>query len=98
MRDYPARKWITKSETLTPLPCELIYAQAVSDGGEIKDTVIYDGENTRGEIILNCQMGTNGNITLSPPEPIKCRHGLYVNFGSSTEGVLMMWREYSDKG
>jgi len=85
--------WVTVDRLLSLGPCELVYAQAVSDGGEIKDTWLYDGENTSGDEIINLQKGTTGNITLSPKVPIYCRRGLYVDIGSSTEGVLVIWRE-----
>jgi len=97
MESYAARKWVTISELLTTQPCELIYAQAVSDGGEIKDTILYDGEDASGELIINLQKGIKGNITFSPKEPIECRMGLYVKIGSSVEGVLVMWRNLPRK-
>jgi len=91
-------KWVTASEILSHRACELVYAQAVSDGGEIKDTLIYNGENTTEELLINLQKGTEGNIILSPPEPIYCRRGLYVVIGSSTEGVFVQWRELGHGG
>lgn len=96
-KDYAAWEWVTTDQMITSNPCELIYAQVVSDGGEIKDTILYDGENTSGKLIFNLQCGKNGNIILSPKEPIKCRKGLYVDIGSSTEGILIMWRPLSYK-
>lgn len=90
--------WVTADRLLSTGPCELVYAQAVSDGGEIKDTWLYDGANTRGEKIINLQRGTSGNITLSPKVPIYCRRGLYVDIGNNTEGVLVQWRELPHKG
>lgn len=90
--EYPW-KWVTGDELLSHGPCELIYAQAVSDGGKIQDTWIYDGESTSGDKIINLQKGTTGNITLSPRKPLYCRRGLYVDIGSNTEGVLVQWRE-----
>ena len=92
---YAQWKWVTASEKMTTTPCELIYAQAVSDGGEIKDTILYDGENTNGDIIINLQKGNTGNITFSPKTPVKCQKGLYVSIGSSIEGVLVEWRSLS---
>jgi len=89
--------WVTASELLSHGACELLYAQAVSDGGEIKDTILYDGENTNGDQIINLQRGTEGNIILSPKVPIYCRRGLYVDIGSSTEGVFVQWRELGHK-
>lgn len=86
-------KWITESELLSKTPCELCYAQAVSDGGEIKDTILYNGESTTGEQIINLQKGAKGNVVLSPKVLLFCRRGLYVDIGSSTEGVLIQWRE-----
>ena len=96
-KDYAARKWVTAAELLTTQPCELLYAQAVSDGGQIKDTIVYDGENTTGELLINLQIGTKGNVTFSPKEPVKCQRGLYVAIGSSTEGVFVMWRNLPRK-
>ena len=91
-------KWVTANELLSHGACELIYAQAVSDGGEIKDTILYSGENTLGKIILNFQKGAKGNITLSPKVPIYCHIGLYAVIGSSTEGILVQWRELGHGG
>lgn len=90
--------WVTADRLLSTGPCELVYAQAVSDGGEIKDTWLYDGANTNGDKIINLQKGTDGNITVSPKVPIYCQHGLYVDIGSSTEGVLVQWRELPRRG
>jgi len=97
MENYAARKWITSDAFLTNQPCELIYAQAVSDGGEIEDTIIYDGVNTSGELLINLQKGAGGNVTFSPKEPVKCHNGLYVDIGSKTEGVFIMWRDLPRK-
>ena len=96
-KDYTSRKWVTANELLTTQPCELVYAQAVSNGGEIKDTIIYDGEDAEGEIIINLQRGTIGNVTLSPKEPILCYSGLYIVIGSNTEGVFIEWRNLPRK-
>ena len=97
MIEHAARKWITASELLTTQPCELIYAHAVSDGGKIQDTIIYDGENTNGEQIINLQRGAIGNITFSPKESVVCHHGLYIAIGSNTEGVFVQWRNLPRK-
>ena len=90
--------WVTVSRALSRGPCELLYAQAISDGGEIKDTLLYAEENATGELIMNFQMGANGNITLSPQTPIYCCRGLYAIVGDSTEGVFVQWRELGHKG
>lgn len=90
-------KWVTADELLSHGVCELLYAQAVSDGGEVKDTILYDGENTKGELLINLQKGARGNITFSPKMPVYCRRGLYVDIGSNTEGVFVQWRELGHK-
>lgn len=91
-KDY-SWKWVTADELLSHGACELVYAQAVSDGGEIKDTILYDGEDTTGKLLINLQQGLKGNVTFAPKEPVYCRRGLYVNIGSSAEGVFIQWRE-----
>lgn len=91
-------KWVTATELLSHGACDLIYAQAVSDGGEIKDTILYDGENNKGELLINLQKGKVGNIIFSPKAPVYCRRGLYVVIGSSTEGVFVQWRELGQRG
>jgi len=90
--------WVTTDRCLSDGPCELVYAQAVSDGGEIKDTLLYAEENATGELILNFQRGTLGNVVLSPPVPIFCRKGLYAVIGNSTEGIFVQWRELGHGG
>ena len=96
-KDY-SWAWVTTDRCLSNGPCELLYAQAVSDGGEIKDTILYDGENTNGELLANLQKGKEGNITLSPKVPVYCHRGLYALIGSSTEGVFVQWRELGHGG
>jgi hypothetical protein len=90
--------WVTADQVLSTGPCELVYAQAVSDGGKIQDTWLYNGTNTNGDKIINLQKGATGNITLNPRRALYCQRGIYVDVGSNTEGVLVIWRELPVRG
>jgi len=85
--------WVTSSRVLSRRNCELIYAHAISDGGEIKDTWLYHGGDATGEPIINLQMGAKGNPKFNPKEPVYCANGRYIGIGSSIEGVFVQWRE-----
>lgn len=90
--------WVTADELLSHGACELCYAVAVSDGGAIENTAIYDGESTNGTLVINFNSGVKAEIPLTPKEPIYCRRGLYVDIGENTEGVFVQWRELGHKG
>jgi hypothetical protein len=90
--------WVTTDRAISTGPCELVYAQAVSDGGKIQDTWLYNGTSTGGDKIMNFQKGVTGNIVLNPQVPLYCHRGIYVDIGSNTEGVLVIWRELPVRG
>ncbi|OGN97555.1 MAG: hypothetical protein A2Y89_06730 [Chloroflexi bacterium RBG_13_51_18] len=84
-------KWATADELLSHGPCELIYARTMSADAE-SDTFIYDGENTTGVPIIEFENGVKEGQLFAPPVPVYCRQGLYVDIGTNTIGVFVLWR------
>jgi len=85
--------WVTGDRLLSHGPCELLYAHAYNSGNAIENTAIYDGENVHGTLMINFNTGLKGDLPFTPPEPVYCRRGLYVDIGENTEGVFVQWRE-----
>ncbi len=89
-------KWVTADQLLSHGPCELIYARSMTATAE-SNTFLYDGENTDGTPIVEFEGGVNDGHNLAPPVPVYCRKGLYVDIGTATIGVFVMWRELGHK-
>jgi hypothetical protein len=75
--------WVTASQLLTDLECELVYALLVP---------IYNGTGTTGDVVTYLVSAVATQQPFSPPVPIYCRKGLYITKGSATTGVLVVWR------
>jgi len=85
-------KWVTASRLLSRGPCELISAEVVPSA-TTTTTILYDGENTNGDKIVQFNITIVLNWSFKPPVPIYCRRGLYVTVGTSVTGVFVQWRE-----
>jgi hypothetical protein len=68
----------------------------------VQDTAtLYDGESTSGDIVVILQgaygYGTEAqkmeSVPFSPPIPVYCRKGLYVDLGATATRVFVQWRE-----
>ena len=85
--------YLTGNRVLSHGPCELVFAYLVP-GAVTTDAVLYDGENTTGDVIVTLQAASVTGKAFSPKVPIYCRKGLYFSQGSSTSTrVFVQWRE-----
>lgn len=89
--------WVTEDRLLSHGACELVYACLVPSGATT-NSILYDGENTSGEIIVTLKAATVRNIPFSPKVPVYCRRGLYIDIGSSVTGIFVQWRELGHRG
>lgn len=96
-KPYAEWKWCDKDQVLTTQPCELIYAVAVTNDDACKDNILYDGKSTKEQLIVNMQSEEKSMHPFAPPEPVFCKRGLYLDFGTNTEGVFVMWRNLPRK-
>ena len=83
--------WVTADRKLTDLECELVYAYCASDGNTTGKAILYDGVNTSGDEIVQLESPATNGKTFSPNEPVYCRKGLYVDYGTGA-GVFVLWR------
>jgi hypothetical protein len=83
--------WVTASRLLTDHECELIFAHLVA-GNQSTATVLYDGVNTSGDVIVYLLSAAITSLSFSPPVPIHCRKGLYITKDAGATGILVMWR------
>lgn len=84
--------WVTGDRILSHGPCELVYAALVPSGATT-DSVLYNGENTKGDHIVTLKAATVRIMPFSPKIPVYCRRGLYVDVGTSVTGIFVQWRE-----
>ena len=83
--------WVTGDLKLAEGECELVWAYLVPSGA-VTDTILYNGIDTSGEMIITLKSAVVTGHPFSPPVPIYCRRGLYVDIGSNTTGVFVLWR------
>ena len=89
--------YLTGNRLLSHGPCELIFAH-LGPGAATTDAVLYDGENTSGDVIVTLQAAVVTGMPFNPPVPIYCRKGLYFAQGSSTSTTaFVQWRELGHK-
>ncbi len=88
-------KWVTADEKLTSGPCELVFAYMVPSAST-SDTILYDGSNVKGTQIVTLESTVAIGHDFTPPVPVFCHNGIFVDVGSSVTGVFVMWRELED--
>ena len=91
-------KWVTQDELLSHGPCELLYAQLIPQSAATATSTLYDGENTKGDIISSFRTAESRPCEIDPPVPIYCRRGLYIDIAAQTKGIFVQWRELGPKG
>ena len=88
---HAAWAWVTADRILAKGPCDLIYALLVPSAAAA-DASLYDGFDSGGKLIATLEQAAKTSIAFDPPEPILCTEGLFVDVGSNTTGVLVMYR------
>jgi hypothetical protein len=69
----------------------LISAHLSSDGVGVATAVIYDGDNTQGDIIRDLAAMQGGNDNFCPPVAIPFNKGLYIDVGSNVASVTVVF-------
>ena len=90
-------KWVTADELLSHGACELLYALFIPSDAATATAIVYNGENTSGDIVVSFRGAESRQSVFSPKAPVYCRRGLYVDCGSNTRGVFVQWRELGHK-
>ena len=87
-------KWrfVTADMQLKQGRCELIYA-FLSPSGASTANDIYDGISTNGDRIVRLEAAGETGLPFNPPTPIPCNKGLFVDVGTNTTGILVIWRD-----
>lgn len=96
--------WVTADQLLSHGPCDLLYAN-MRPSAENDIVTLYDGENTSGGIVAILQgaydygaaVQKGQSVSFSPPVPVYCRMGLYVDLGATATRVFVQWRELGHK-
>ena len=84
-------EWVTYDQCLRHGECELLFVYLVPSGATT-DSALYDGESTSGTPIATLKAAAVTGHEFSPPVPVYCRKGLYVDVGTSVTGIFVLWR------
>ena len=84
--------WVTDDRVLSLGPCELLYAYLVPSDATT-DSVIYNGQNTKGDAIVTLKAAAVTGHKFTPKVPVYCDKGLYVDVGTNVSGIFVQWRD-----
>jgi hypothetical protein len=90
-------RWCTTDQVLSQGPCELISAHLVVSAGST-DSYLYSGTSTGGELIVALAAAAVTGLPFTPPEPVYCPRGLFVDVGTNVTGIFVQWRNLPGKG
>lgn len=88
-----AWEWVTASKVVARGACDLLFAKLIPSASATSTAVIYNGEDTNGEIVVPFRTAQSRQADFKPPKPIYCRRGLYVACTANVRGVFVQWRE-----
>lgn len=83
--------WVTADRKLCDRPAELVAAYLVVSAAST-DSYIYNGVDTNGDKVLALESAAVTTLPITPPVPIYCSKGIYVDVGTSVTGILVQWR------
>lgn len=89
-KDY-SWEWVTASRLLSHGPCELLFAYMTVGTGCVGAN-LYNGESTAEELIVTLESAVATGHPFSPPVPIYCSRGLYVEVAAAVTGIFIQWR------
>lgn len=89
-------KYITATELLSPIACELALLIPLA-GGNVGDMSVYDGEDAQGELKLRVKVPTNRSTPFVFNPHLYLRRGLYIVFTSQIDGCLVQWTSRPSK-
>jgi len=84
------RTWITKSALISPDQCLLFYFRLIPSGPTLAQIRLYDGLNTKGDVIAELTGHLYETPVILPEVPIYCKKGLYVECVTALDGVLLL--------
>jgi hypothetical protein len=83
--------WVTGDRLLSHGPCELLFAYLVVSAGST-DSHLYNGRSAAEDKIVTLESAAVTGHAFSPPVPIYCSKGLYVDVGTTVTGIFVQWR------
>ena len=82
--------YVTADRLLAEKACWLHWAYLVVSASTT-DSAMYDGHDTSGRKIADLKSAVVTNHEFSPPKPIYCQQGLYVDVGSNVSGIFVQY-------
>lgn len=83
--------FVTADRLLKQGPCELLYAYLVPSGASTVN-YIRDGVDANGDLIVSLVCAVVTGHEFKPPVPVFCNKGLWIDIGTNTTGIFVMWR------
>jgi len=81
--------WVTKDMLIESTSCLFIQAVLTGNGSVDPKVRFYDGLSTQGDVIAELRTYRTWSNHLTPPMPIYCEKGLYVDCLTPLDGVLV---------
>lgn len=82
-------KWVTESEVISSVPCDLIQLIVTHTTGTAQFKV-YDGIDTGGELKLDLKAQYSHSFTF--PGGMHMRQGIYFYRDTKVQGILFRWK------
>lgn len=82
--------YVTADRLLAAKACWLHWAYLVVSASTT-DSALYDGTDTGGAKIVDLKSAVVTNHEFSPPKPVFCQKGLYVDVGSNVSGIFVQY-------
>jgi len=89
-------KWITASELMTPMACELVCLVVLSSNNT-SDLQVYNGESANGELKLRLRQGASVSRPYHFNPHVYLGRGLYLQLVQKVDGVFVQWRNRPSK-
>lgn len=85
-------RYVTADTCVEKGACELVYALLVPSASTT-DSALYKGTDANGVKICDLKVAVVTDLEFSPPVPVYCDGGLFVDVGTSVTGIFVMWRK-----
>lgn len=85
--------WLTGDRLVVRGPCYLRKAKLTPDGSNAANATLYDGIDTRGDVIIVLRCGATGNDNVNWSVPVFLKQGLYADLSTNITGLHVQYKK-----
>ncbi len=90
--------WVTVDKVLSEGPAEILFSMLIPSSSATSTATLYNGKTTDGRIVVALRTAESRQAVFSPPEPVRCEQGIFVNAIANVKGLFVQWRELPRNG